>query len=71
MAENTTSEKHQALRSILEMLNLPVNPEYFSEGSTITSEALQAIQDKLEDQTAAISNVKEGLDSVVNLAGEL
>jgi hypothetical protein len=50
MAENTDSEKHQALRQILTALNLPVDPSYFSEGSTVTKDALWAIRDGLAER---------------------
>ena len=46
-AAATQERKHDILRDILRSLGLPEKPEYFSKGSTVRTEALRAIRNKI------------------------
>lgn len=58
MAENPDSEKHQAMIQILELLGLPVDPSYFSEGGTVTKDALDMILQVVRERKDLIENIK-------------
>lgn len=69
--ENPRSKKHQLMRGLLEDLGIPVLPDHFSEGSTVTAKALGAVRNRLRllhrNMKRKIGKVQKDLDALKDM----